>query len=149
MPATAMKRIVLVGLLACIACQRYVESDVAPSIVGSDVRVSLNDEASRIAFSSIGSRVQQAEGRVVRADDSSLAIGVTGVTRLGGLQDAWGGDTVVFNRSEIVGVQKKQLSRTRTFLSVGAFVVGAILAHSQLAGGSKTVVGEPRPGGGN
>jgi hypothetical protein len=144
-----MKRILIAALLACVACQRYVESDVAPSIVGSDVRVSLNPEASGVSFSSIGSRVQEAEGRVVRASDSSLAIGVTAVTRLGGLQDSWAGDTVVFHRSEIVGIQRKQLSRSRTFLSVGAFVVGAIIAHSQLSGGSKTGVAIPRPGGGN
>jgi hypothetical protein len=144
-----MKRIAIVALVACVGCQRYVESDVAPSIVGSDVRVSLNTEAAGTAFSSIGSRVYMAEGKVLRADDSSLAIGVTGVTRLGGLQDSWGGDTVVFHRSEIADIQKKQLSRSRTLVSIGAFVVGAVIAHSQLSGGNKTGVGVPRPGGGN
>jgi hypothetical protein len=144
-----MRRIIFVAILACGACQRYVDSSVSPSIVGSDVRVSLNDEAAGVSFSHIGSRVQQAQGKVLRADDSSLAIGVTGVSRLGGLQDSWGGDTVVFRRSEIQGVQRRQLSKSRTLLSVGALIVGGIIAHSKLQGDQRIIVGQPPPGGGN
>ena len=144
-----MKRMVFVALLACFACQRYVALDVAPSLVGSDVRVSLNSEAAGVSFSRIGSRVRQAEGRVLSASDSTLAIGVTGVTRLGGFQDSWGGDTVVFHRSEIVEVERREVSRSRTLLSVGAFVVGGILAHTRLTGGGGTVTGQPPPGGGH
>jgi hypothetical protein len=144
-----MRRIVFVGLLTCFACQRYVALDVAPSLVGSDVRVNLNGDAAAVTFSHIGSRVRQAEGRVLAESDSTLSIGVTGVTRLGGFEDSWAGDTVVFQRSEITGVEKKEVSRSRTLLSVAAFVLGGILAHGQLAGGEGGAGGQTHGGGGN
>lgn len=144
-----MKQIVFAGLLTCFACQSYVALDVAPSLVGSDVRVNLDGDAAAVTFSRIGSRVRQAEGRVLAESDSTLSIGVTGVTRLGGFEDSWAGDTVVFQRSEITGVEKKEVSKSRTLLSVAAFVVGGILAHGQLQGGEGGAGSQTRGGGGN
>ena len=144
-----IKRIAIAGLLACLGCQRYVTLDVAPPRVGSEVRVSLNEAAAATSFASIGSRVQQAEGKLLGATDSTLAIGVTEVRRANGLEDGWNGDTVVFRRSQIAGLEQRQVSRSRTLLSVGAFAVGALVAHAGLKGGESTVVGGPKPGGGN
>jgi hypothetical protein len=93
--------------------------------------------------------VQQVEGRVVGVSDSTLAIGVTAVTRVNGLEDGWGGDTVVFRRSEIQGVEEKRISTSRTLLSVGGVVVGGFLAHAGLRGGAGTGAGQPPTGGGN
>ena len=142
-------RVAITALMVCVGCQRYVALDVAPPRVGSEVRVSLNETAASTSFASIGSRVHQAEGRLLGVSDSTLAIGVTGVMRANGLEDGWSGDTVVFRRSQIAGVEQRQVSRSRTLLSVGAFVVGALVAHAGLKGGESTVVGGPKPGGGN
>lgn len=138
----------VVALLPFAACQRYVPLELAPA-VGKDVRVSLNDGAATTSFASIGSRIRQAEGRVLTTTDSTLAIGVTGVKRINGLEDGWNGDTVVFRRSEIRGVEQRRISRSRTFLSLGALLIGGIVAHEGLKGGNKVVVGNPPPRGGN
>ncbi|MGH7652959.1 MAG: hypothetical protein ACREMS_14110 [Gemmatimonadaceae bacterium] len=144
-----MKGFAFFLLATCVSCQRYVALDAAPVSVGTDVRVNLDADAAGISFSRIGSRVQQVEGRVVGMSDSSLAIGVTTVTRLNGLEDAWSGDTVVFQRSQIQGVEEKRISASRTLLSVGGLVVGGIVAHAGLRGGTSTVAGQPPGGGGN
>lgn len=144
-----MQRIALAALVACLACQQYVALDVAPSIVGRDVRVSLGADAAAISFSRIGSGVRQVEGKVLEANDSTLAIGVTIVTRLNGLEDTWSGDSVVFHRSYILGIEQHQISTSRTLLSLGAFVVGGIVARAGLKGGERTGSGQPTPSGGN
>jgi hypothetical protein len=146
---TMKKYTALAALLACFGCQKYVVLDRTPPALGSDVRVSLNDDAAAISFARIGSRVHLAEGKLLGATDSTLALGVTGVTRANGLEDGWSGDTVVFRRSEIAGVEQRRVSTSRTLLSLGAFVVGGIIAHAGLKGGESTVVGGPKPSGGN
>ena len=143
-----IKAIGLVMLTTCVACQKYVALDVAPPAVGSDVRVSLNTDAASNSFERIGSRVRQAEGRLVGATDSTLAVGVTGVTRSNGLEDDWNGDTVVFRRMQIVAVEQRQLSRSRTLLSLGALIVGGIVAHAGLKAGDGPVAGQPTQGNG-
>jgi hypothetical protein len=144
-----MKRIALILLAACCACQSYVPLDLAPSVAGGDVRLSLAPGSDAVAFPHIGARVRQAEGRLLSANDSTLVVGVRNVVRTNGLEDAWAGDTVVFRRSEIQSVDRKELSTSRTFLSVGAFVVGGFLAHAGLKGGGSTGSGNPTQGGGN
>jgi len=135
-------------LLPCLACQRYVPVEITPPALGSDVRVSLTADAASSSFERIGSRVSQAEGRLLGATDSTLALGVTGVTRANGLEDAWNGDTVVFHRFQIATVERRQISRSRTLLSLGALVVGGLVAHAGLRGGDGPVIGHPTPGGG-
>jgi hypothetical protein len=144
-----MKRYILFALLGCVACQKYVALDVAPSIVGSEVRVNLDPDAGAVPFNAIGSRVKRAEGRVIKASDSTLTIGVTGVTRLNGLEDTWAGDTVDFPRSNILGVEQRRISTSRTLLTLGILVAGGILAHIGLDGSRNVIVGQPPPGGGN
>ena len=139
----------LLLLLPCLACQRYVPADLTPPARGSDLRISLSADAGSNSFERIGSRVSQAEGRLLGATDSTLALSVTDVTRTNGLEDAWSGDTVVFHRFQIVSVERRQISRSRTLLSLGALVVGGIVAHAGLRGGETHVVGQPPPGGGN
>ena len=144
-----IKPLAIVLLVPCFACQKYVPVDIAPPAVGSEVRVSLNEAAASNSFERIGSRVRQAEGKLVGATDSTLALGVTDVTRANGLEDSWNGDTVVFHRFQIASVERRQISRSRTLLSLGALVVGGIVAHAGLRGGDGPVVGQPKPGGGN
>jgi len=144
-----IKSLGLAMLLSCLACQRYVALDLVPPAVGSGVRVSLNADAASTSFERIGSRVRQAEGTLLGATDSTFAIRVTGITRANGVEEGWGGDTVVFRRSQVTGVEQRQVSKSRTLLSLGAFVVGGLVAHAGLRGGDGPVVGQPRPGGGN
>jgi hypothetical protein len=144
-----MRKSAFVALIGCLGCQEYVTLGVAPSMLGSDVRVSVDPNASAVSFSAIGSHVKRAEGKVLRQTDSTLTIGVTEVTRLNGLEDAWQGDTVDFARSNIVGVEQRRVSTPRTLLSLGSLVAGGILAHSGLQGSRNVIVGQPPPGGGN
>ena len=136
-------------LVACVACQRYVPLDMTPAPVGSSVRISLSDNAAATSFRQVGSGVSQAEGRVIFATDSTLAIGVSAVKRTNGIEDGWNGDTVVFRRAQVVGVEQRKISRSRTFLTLGAVVVGGIIAHQGLSHGDRVVVGQPPPHGGN
>jgi hypothetical protein len=136
-------------LLAFVACQRYVPIELAPKAVGKDVRLSLNESAAATSFARIGSRIQQAEGRLLAANDSTLAIGVSAVTRTNGIEDSWNGDTVVFHRSQVLDVEQRKISRSRTFLSLGVLVAAGILAHQSLNHGERVVVGQPPPHGGN
>ena len=113
------------------------------------MRVSLDPVAGAVTFDHIGSRVRQAEGRILSANDSTLKIGVTDVTRVDGIEDKWRGDTVVFHRSEILGVERKQVSTSRTLLSLGAFIAGTIVAHAGPRGGGAAGNRQPPPGGGS
>jgi hypothetical protein len=144
-----VKTLAFAALVGSLGCQRYVALDVAPSIVGSDVRVNLAPDAGAIAFNGIGSRVSRAEGKVLRASDSTLTIGVTQVTRLNGVEDSWPGDTVDFPRSNITGIEQRRISTSRTLLSFGILVAAGIVAHSGLKGSGNVIVGGPPPGGGN
>ena len=136
-------------LLLGVACQRYVPLELTPVPVGKDVRVSLSDNAATTSFAQIGSRISQAEGRVIFATDSTLAIGVSAVKRTNGIEDGWNGDTVVFQRAQVVGVEQRRISRSRTFLTLSVLVAGGIVAHARLQRGDRVVVGQPPPHGGN
>ena len=83
------------------------------------------------------------------AKGSTMKIGGDDVTRVDGLEDKLGGDTVVFHRSEILGVERKQVSTSSTLLSIGAFIAGTIVAHAGLRGGGKSGNGTPPTGGGS
>ena len=144
-----MRKCIVAALLACVACQRYVPIELAPKVVGKDVRLSLNESGAAASFARIGSRIQQAEGRLLAANDSTLAIGVSAVTRTNGVEDAWNGDTVVFQRSQVVDVEQRKISRSRTLLSLGIVAVAGILAHQSLNHGDRVIVGGPPPHGGN
>lgn len=136
-------------LLVSSACQRYVPLELTPRALGSDVRLNLSESAATTSFARIGSRIQQAEGRLLYASDSTLAIGVSAVTRTNGVEDAWSGDTVVFQRSQVIDVEQRKISRSRTLLSLGVLVAGGILAHQSLNHGDRVITGQPPPHGGN
>ena len=136
-------------VLPCMACQRYVPLSLTPPPVGRDVRVSLNDDAAATSFARVGARVSQAEGRLLFATDSTLAIGVSAVKRTNGIEDDWSGDTVVFRRAQVAGVEQRRISRSRTFLTLGALLAAGIVAHQRLQRGDQVVVGQPPPHGGN
>ncbi|HJP86770.1 MAG TPA: hypothetical protein VJ852_12310 [Gemmatimonadaceae bacterium] len=138
-----------VGLAMSVSCQRYVPIELQPKAVGTNIRVSLNEGAASTSFAPIGSRIHQAEGKLLLATDSTLAIGVSAVMRTNGIEDAWNGDTVVFERSQVVDVEQRRISRSRTLLSLAALVAGGILAHQSLNHGDRVVVGQPPPQGGN
>ncbi|HJP59544.1 MAG TPA: hypothetical protein VJ865_06080 [Gemmatimonadaceae bacterium] len=117
--------------------------------IGRDVRVSLNGDAAATSFQRIGSRISEVQGRLLFATDSTLAIGVSAVKRTNGVEDGWNGDTVVLERAQVVDMEQRRISRSRTFLTLAALVAGGILAHQGLSRGDHVIVGQPPPRGGN
>jgi hypothetical protein len=46
-------------------------------------------------------------------------------------------------------VEERRISTSRTLLSLGGLVIGGIVAHAGLRGGTSTGAGQPPSGGGN
>ena len=137
------------ALLVCCGCSRYVELGNTAPVPGGDVRLTLSMRAYELAYGPIGSAVRQIEGKLLSADDSTIEIGVTGVTRTTGFDEAWSGEHVSVARSNITSIESKRLSVPRTLGTLGAVVAGSFVARGAIGGGEGTSSGIKKPGGGN
>lgn len=132
-----MKRsIVACAVLAVTACQSYSTVTLGAVPAGADIRVALTDSGSRYVTQFIGSRAEQLEGTVTRADSSGLALNVSEITRAGGATELGEGKAVEVPAGLIASVSRQTTSVSRSILLTGAIVAGGVLAGQSLGKGS-------------
>ena len=137
------------ALVVCCGCSRYVDLGNTAPVPGGDVRLTLSMRAYEVAYGPIGSAVRQIEGKLLSAGDSTIEMGVTGVTRTTGFDETWSGEHVSVARSNITSIESKRLSVPRTLGTLGAVVAGSFVARGAIGGGEGTSSGIKKPGGGN
>lgn len=134
------------GLLLT-GCYRYVPTDLASIRPAENVRVRVTEPAAARLVREFGTYLTELEGQIVREGSDSVSLTVPigrdyrGVALEGGRQVLWLGD------SEVVGLRRREFSRTRTVLvSAGALVVfGLLVATVTQWGDPNSDVVEPPP----
>lgn len=139
-------RFIAGALLSCCACQAYTPITVTPTTANQNVRVTLTDPGAALAYGPLGSGAKIIEGRLQSVTDSTLSLAVSQVTRLGGDDEARGGDVVTLARSNIASVEQKKTSVGRSLLLAGAIAGGAIIVAHSIGSGDQA--GFPISGGG-
>lgn len=130
-----------VVLIACGACQMYTPISLAPTSTGTPVRVTLTDRGAAQLFDVLGAAPHEVEGKVVDVSDTTVTLGVTGVSRLSGADEPWNGERVTIPRGAIASVDRHSVSVVRSLLVAAGIVGGAYLATR--AGSSGEQVGGP------
>jgi hypothetical protein len=103
---------------------------------GSRVALELND-AGRVALAStLAPSITRVEGTLVDASGDPLTLSLTGYAQIRGGFTQLTGDTVRVRREHVASLRRRELSRRRTWLAVGAGVVAvaAFVASRGLSG---------------
>jgi hypothetical protein len=139
----------LATLLICCGCQHYIDIGAGAPKPGGEARLTLSDRGASVSYGAIGSGVRQVEGRIQSADDTTIAIAVTFVTRQMGFDETWPGATVSIPRRDVTRIESKQLSMTRTLATLGGLIAGSVAVSSAINGGEGTSSGLKKSGNGN
>lgn len=121
-----------------MGCQAYTPVQVAPSLAGETVRVTLTDQGTAQLASLIGVGAATLDGRVAAAPDSAIDLDVSAVTRIFGAEETWKGERVRVPAADIARVETVRPAVVRSVLLAGAIVGGAILAGRAFGGGHAT-----------
>lgn len=129
-------------------CYSYVPVDTAAGApVGERLAFDITDQGRAALADRLGPGVLQVEGSLREFDANSYVMSVWGLSQIGTGLVRWSGENVRISRDFVGGVRKRQLSRSRTFLTVGGITVGVFLfARSQsLVGGGRDDEEQPPP----
>lgn len=110
---------------------------LSPGREGTTVRLTLTDAGTAHLATVLGPGAASVAGRVTSVTDSGVTLGVTRVTRLTGVGEAWKGEAVTVPRADVASAAHEEVSVPRSILAAGAVVAGAVLA-ARVIGGSVT-----------
>jgi hypothetical protein len=121
--------LVVAGVLpAVVGCYTYVPLDTsAQALAGKHVAVEITDRGRAELGTRLGDGVVRLEGTVTRSDAQELEMNVWRVAQIGGVTSRWSGENVRFRRDFVAGMQARTLNKGRSYLVVGAAVVGVVL----------------------
>ncbi len=108
-------------------CYRYVGSERAPSLGGTELRAHLTDSGSSTLAPLLGSDVASVDGRIADATEASLVLLVARTTKRDGASSNWTGERVTIDRGSIARYELRVLDRKRTLLVGGLGAVAAVL----------------------
>jgi hypothetical protein len=134
--------LVLVGwMTGCYTFVPLVGQDPAP---GEEVRLRLAAPAAQELSERMGVPVRSVEGPLVGIGPDSLVVNAGWGALYSGTVFEGRRDTLQFHRSQVLEVDRKELSRTRSAIVGAALIAGAVLLFRAVAGR-----GDPGdPGGG-
>lgn len=120
---------VVAGVLpAAVGCYTYVPLDTSARVpAGDHIAVEITDRGRAELGSRLGSGVMRLEGTIVRSDSQDVEMNVWRVAQIGGVISRWSGENVRFRRDFVAGMEARTLNRGRSYLVVGAAVVGVVL----------------------
>lgn len=123
-------------LLAAAGCYTYVPLETANPPVGETMSFQITDRGRVGLAESFGSGLVQVEGRLTSVDTRDYVMDVFRVAQLDGTRSMWSGERVRLNKEFVGQVQRRQLSRKRTFALAGAITLGvtALVASKSLIG---------------
>jgi hypothetical protein len=105
-------------------CYTYLPMQTNVPATGKRIAVVLNDRGRAMIGDKLGSAMDKADGLLVAADDASVTIEVYRTTDMKGNQATWTGERVTFPRDGVSGFQERLLSKKKSYMLVGAVVVG-------------------------
>lgn len=123
-------------VLAAGGCYTYVPLETDSPPVGETMLFHITDQGRVGLAKSFGSGLSRVEGRLTSVDTRDYVLDVFRVAQLDGTRSMWSGESVRLDKEFIGQVQRRQLSRTRTFALAGAITAGvvAIAASKSLIG---------------
>jgi hypothetical protein len=136
----------LLGLTLC-GCYNYVPVDLASVRPTEYVRVEVTEQAAVRLVKDFGAYLRELEGQVAREGADSVSVTVPVGRDYRGVALEGGRQTLFLGRQEVIGVRRREFSRSRTVAaSVGSLVVfGLIAAGVAQWGDPNSEVVEPPP----
>lgn len=138
-------------LLGNSGCYTYLKpTPNAGSPLGSAVRFTLTDSASRALGGQLGDRPEAVTGILVADSAALYVVRTTTVWYRSGEATDWRGERVVLPKPFVAGLSVRQFSVGRTALLASGLLVAIIAARSIFGGANDNtspVVVFPRPGG--
>jgi|SRR5688572_13689007 len=125
----------LLCALAVIGCNAYVPVETASPPVGETMSFQITDRGRVELADRFGSGLMWVEGRLTSIDTVGYVMDVFRIQQ-NGARSTWSGESVRLDREFVGQVQRRQLSRTRTFALAGAITAGvaAFIASTSLIG---------------
>ena len=109
------------------ACYRYNTIDSQAPALGTEVRVRLTDAGAVALGPLVGNRIELVDGRIAAVSDTALTLAVTSTTDRLGSEVPWKGESVVFPRATVAGLERRSLDRGKSYL-VGGIAAGLVAA---------------------
>jgi hypothetical protein len=129
---------ILAALAASTACYQYLPSQPANVRVGEEVRLHLTSNGTAALQPLVGADVEAIDGRVVSRADTAYAVSVGGTMKRAGVTAVWNGEQIDVPVGAVASVDRRVLSKRKTFLMSAASIAGAALVAvviSSVSGG--------------
>ena len=129
-------------------CYSYVPVDTSTGTpVGERLAFDITDQGRAALADRLGPGVIRVEGSLRELDANSYVMSVWGLSQIGTGLVRWSGKNVRISKEYVSSVRKRELSKGRTYLTVGGISVGLFLfARSQaLVGGGREDEEKPPP----
>lgn len=130
-------------LVTVAGCYSYIPVIGEDLTAGDEVRLRLSAAASLEVSERVGQPIRSLEGPLLRETPDSLRVDVGWGAIYAGTVFEGRRDTLQFHRSQVLEVDRKQFSRSRTGLAIGAATAAIVAIVIQVRGGRG---GQPRPG---
>ena len=134
-------------VLAAAGCYTYVPLETATPPVGETMAFQITDRGRVGLAESFGSGLARVEGRLTSVDTRDYVLDVFRVAHVDGARSMWSGERVRLDKEFVGQVQRRQLSRTRTYALAGVITAGVavLLASTDLIGAFSGDVDEDVP----
>jgi hypothetical protein len=136
-------------LVNTVACYDYRPlAGVAPQ-PGQPVSLDVTDQGRVDLAEQLGAGVLRLEGTLQGIERDHYVLGVSRIAFLNGQVANWSGEKVNVPRADVGLVSERQLSKTRTALTVGAVIaaIGAFVLTRSIIGGGSVDAEKLPPGG--
>lgn len=141
----ALGALLLAGLMTS-GCYKYVPVDPAGVKPNEEVRVRITEPAATRLVRDFGAYTSQLEGQFAPQGSDSVSVSVLIGRAAGTLTLESTRQTLFLGRSEVVQVQRRELSRSRTALATaGILAVFALVVNSVVQIGDENPSGEEPP----
>lgn len=122
----------MVVLSGCHSYRPMLESDPVP---GDRVRVRLSSEAASDVSRLVNSPVASVSGTVMAVQTDSLTLNASWGAIFAGTRFAARRDTLTFERTDLLQIERRELSRGRSAVVLGALAAMAIALYRTFGGG--------------
>ena len=112
--------------IVLVACHTYVPVDAGPPPVGERFAFHISDQGRVGLQDRLGPGIVTINGRLMSVEDSVLFVSVASVEQLNGTTTQWADEVMRLDRNFVARLQRREFSRTRTFLLVGGITAATV-----------------------
>jgi len=139
MRLTTMRSVAMLSTCTlAAACTTYTPVPVTSALNDQNARVRLTQQGMIDLGPLLGGGASELEGRIVSANDSTLTISVTSLTRLTGVEETWNGEQTKIALTDVSAVEREQSAVARSIVGAGILVGGVYLIGRSLGSGDAT-----------